>query len=87
MNRKTQEISVRDGALDSIGEGSDEGYGVRVLVDGAWGFAASNSMTEEDAARTGELAVEYAKAARPYLKRRAEIGECRGEAAYWRAPM
>ena len=87
MNRKTQGILVRDGALETISEGSDEGYGVRVLVDGAWGFAASNSMSEEDAAKTAELAVEYAKAARPMLKRKAEIGECRGEAAYWKAPI
>ena len=32
-------------------------FGVRVLVDGAWGFASSTIVTEEEAARVARLAV------------------------------
>ena len=32
-------------------------FGVRVLVDGAWGFASSTIVTEEEAARVAQLAV------------------------------
>ena len=35
-------------------------FGVRVLVDGAWGFASSTIVTEEEAARVGQLAVRQA---------------------------
>ncbi|HOA16253.1 MAG TPA: TldD/PmbA family protein, partial [Bacillota bacterium] len=87
VTRKTQGISVRNAALERITEGIDDGYGIRVLVDGAWGFAASNVITDEEAIRTAALAVEYAKAAKPFTKHSADIGESAGEAARWRAPM
>ena len=32
-------------------------FGVRVLVDGAWGFASSTIVTEEEAARVAQVAV------------------------------
>ena len=35
-------------------------FGVRVLVDGAWGFASSTIVTAEEAARVGQLAVRQA---------------------------
>ena len=38
------------------------GIGVRVLVDGAWGFASSNLLSPAEAVRTAETAVAVAKA-------------------------
>ena len=35
-------------------------FGVRVLVDGAWGFASSTIVTEDEATRVGRLAVRQA---------------------------
>ncbi|MYI07040.1 MAG: hypothetical protein F4059_06950, partial [Gemmatimonadetes bacterium] len=37
-------------------------FGVRVLVDGAWGFASSTIVTEEEAARVAQLAVRQSSA-------------------------
>ncbi len=73
--------------MERITNGNDEGYGIRVLVAGAWGFAASNIFTAEEVAKTAELAVEYAKAAKPFTKHEALIGEYHGEAHYWKAPV
>src|SRR5207248_7924756 len=39
-----------------------EGFGVRVIADGAWGFAASNLVTAAEADRVAALAVSIAKA-------------------------
>lgn len=39
--RTTQFLQVRNGVIEVVQQESDEGFGVRVLVDGAWGFAAS----------------------------------------------
>ncbi|HXM40431.1 MAG TPA: DNA gyrase modulator, partial [Bryobacteraceae bacterium] len=55
---KTLEVPV-------VSDGGSFGFGVRVIVDGAWGFAASPLVTKEEIARmTGEaVAVASANAA------------------------
>jgi len=42
-----QWIHLRDRKIHEMEDTSDKGFSVRVLVNGAWGFAASNVMTEE----------------------------------------
>src|ERR1700682_5501833 len=39
-----QEISVKRGQVDGLIQDSSEGIGVRVLVDGAWGFACTYNL-------------------------------------------
>jgi len=51
--------------VPAVSDGGSFGFGVRVIVDGAWGFAASPLVTKEEIARmTGEaVAVARANAA------------------------
>ncbi len=49
-------LELKDGELKEAVEGQEAGFGLRVLVDGAWGFASANSV---DAAQ-GEAAVDRA---------------------------
>ena len=45
-------------AVPTVAEDSTFGFGVRVIVNGAWGFAASPLVTKEEIARvTGEAAI------------------------------
>ncbi|MCU1325146.1 MAG: peptidase modulator of gyrase [Bryobacterales bacterium] len=45
-------------AVPNVGEDSSFGFGVRVIVNGAWGFASSPLVTREEIARvTGEAAL------------------------------
>ena len=44
MNR-TAVIDLRDGTFREMSFGIDEGFGVRVLRNGAWGFASSNDLS------------------------------------------
>src|SRR5204862_4948886 len=53
----------------SIGSSDTQGVGVRVIVDGAWGFAAVGQIDGASAERAAEQAVAIARAARPALKR------------------
>lgn len=41
-----QELTARDGRLDHIQSGSNVGFDVRFLIDGAWGFAGSPTVDE-----------------------------------------
>ncbi len=41
-------LMLQDGRADRVGAGERAGMGVRVLVDGAWGFASTESPEPED---------------------------------------
>lgn len=60
--RNQRELMVlKDGNVVSAGTGFDQGVGVRVLVDGAWGFAASSSFDAEVITALVQRAVEQAR--------------------------
>ncbi|HTX57204.1 MAG TPA: DNA gyrase modulator, partial [Candidatus Acidoferrales bacterium] len=45
-NVRNERIEVRNGVVASLADARSTGYGVRALVDGAWGFAASSDLTD-----------------------------------------
>ena len=45
VRRLDESISIKTGRVEGVASGESEGFGVRVLVDGAWGFAASHILT------------------------------------------
>lgn len=56
---------LRDGRTESATNSVTAGIGVRVIVDGAWGFAADSSLDTGAAARVAERAVAIARASAP----------------------
>ncbi len=53
---------VRTGVVDTISNDESLGIGVRVLVNGSWGFASTNNVTPAEVDRATVLAVEIALA-------------------------
>ena len=68
-------VSVRDGALSAAEDDCDTGLGVRVLVDGVWGFAAVDDVGADAAARVAERAVELARVCAPLVASRVELAD------------
>jgi TldD protein len=60
--RETESLTVKNGALEAATSNLSTGFGVRVLVDGAWGFAGSAVMTRPEVERVTREAVEIARA-------------------------
>jgi TldD protein len=58
-----QHVSVRDGRLQGVQDADDLGYAVRVLLDGAWGFASGVVLSRDEAVRVAESAVNVARVA------------------------
>jgi TldD protein len=56
-----QQVRARDGALQGAADDADLGFAVRVVHDGAWGFAAGVHLTTAEAVRVAEAAVEVAR--------------------------
>jgi TldD protein len=61
VSRLDESISVKTGRVEGVASGESEGVGVRVLVDGAWGFASSHRL---EPAAIDEIAAEAVRIAR-----------------------
>jgi TldD protein len=61
--RRAQLVATKNGQVEEISDLDSEGIGVRVLVEGAWGFACDRRTTEEGARESALRAAAFAKAA------------------------
>ncbi|GAB3664624.1 TldD/PmbA family protein [Nocardioides korecus] len=68
-----QHFSVRDGSLEGAQDSEDLGFAVRVLLDGAWGFASGVALTESEAVAVTETAIAVAQVAARMTRRRVEL--------------
>src|SRR5437868_3813290 len=62
IESRRETASVKDGKVDSLGDFESVGFGIRVLVGDAWGFASSADITAEEIDRIAARAVEVARA-------------------------
>jgi len=56
-----EQISVRDDHVSDVGLRTDYGLGVRVLADGAWGFAATQKLDSKSVGDAARSAVSMAR--------------------------
>jgi len=57
-----EHLSARNGLVDGIRAAESLGIGIRVIADGAWGFAASSRLEGDEIVRIARQAVAIAKA-------------------------
>jgi TldD protein len=62
VERETEGLTVKNGALEAATSNTSAGFGVRVLVDGAWGFSSSALLETDEAERIAREALEIARA-------------------------
>jgi len=74
VQREQQDISVKNGVVEALVVGGTLGFGVRVVVGGAWGFASSNRMTRDEADRVAASAVAIAKASARVKEEDVDLG-------------
>lgn len=63
--REATSIVLQDGRADKLFQSTSVGLGVRVLVDGSWGFASANGLDLTEGVHVLEEAIAGARAARP----------------------
>jgi TldD protein len=66
-------VQLRDARLEGSVLDDDSGLAVRVLVDGCWGFAASDVLTPDSARSMAEQAVALARISAPLTTMRVEL--------------
>ena len=55
VERETESLTVKNGALEAADSDRSVGFGVRVLLDGAWGFSGSSRLEPDEVARVARL--------------------------------
>jgi len=82
----TQTLSVRSGVVEGIQSGTSIGFGVRVIADGAWGFASSSEITPESAQRVAQQAVAIARASATVVARPVVLADTAAAVDRWSGP-
>jgi TldD protein len=62
VRRRSQHVDVKGGHVQAVALNESEGLGVRVLVDGAWGFASTSDLRGPQVDRVAALATRIARA-------------------------
>jgi len=82
-----EEVHVRDGAVEVLSKSESYGMGVRVLADGAWGFASEADVTKATAAALRQRALEIAKASAKLSGERVELAPAPPEQGAYRTQI
>jgi TldD protein len=62
VHRRIEEIGVKNGNVEAFTYDEDSGFGIRVLFQGAWGFASSSKMTKTEMETVFARALKIARA-------------------------
>ncbi len=71
----TESISARDAAIENLGRSEDNGWGVRVMVGGGWGFSSTVRTDKAAVEDTVAEAVRIARASSTVRRRPAAIDD------------
>jgi TldD protein len=87
VRRRTERVATREDHVVAVASNETYGIGVRVIADGAWGFASSAVVAGPEAEAAAQKAVAIAKASRPLLKRPVELAAAPVVTGHWRTTM
>jgi len=87
VRRETQNIGVKNGIVQTLSLDDDFGFGVRVIADGAWGFASSHRLTPDEVDRVAAQAVTIAKASATANQEPVNIGPPEAHVDVYRTPV
>ena len=62
VRRRDEEIEVKNGKVDALTYDEDFGFGIRIVFQGAWGFACSSKVTKKEMETVLGKALKIAKA-------------------------
>jgi TldD protein len=84
---RRQGIATRERQITGVSDGESYGLGIRTIVNGAWGFAATSNMTTDGVARAAREAARMSRAARSVLKRPIELAPAPVVKGNWQTPV
>jgi TldD protein len=74
VNSQEQNVAVKNGKVESLASGESQGFGVRVIYNGAWGFSSSSVVSKAEIERVTAEAVAIARASASVKRRPVDLG-------------
>jgi TldD protein len=87
MERTTEGIDVKNGRVEGVASEESSGFNVRVIVNGAWGFASSALLDFSEAERIAQQAVSIAHASSLVAGKAIQLSALSVQKGSYRTPM
>ncbi len=87
VSEESESLTVRNQEMEGVDRALSQGLGIRVLVDGYWGFAATARTEDGEITRTARLAVDIARAASRLPMEPVRLAETQPVTATWETPL
>jgi TldD protein len=84
---RRQSIETRERQVRSVADEESYGIGIRTLVDGCWGFAATSVMTRAGAQKAAQDAIAMSRAARTVQRHPVELAPSAPVTGTWMTPV
>lgn len=83
---RDRHVSTRNGRPGNVSADESFGVGIRVIVDGCWGFAATDDLSTRGIERAAELAIEIARSGSLAAKGGVRLVPEEAHSAVWVSP-
>ena len=87
VDERSRALATKNGKIGGASDAESLGLGVRVILDGAWGFAASDDLSRAAVEATAARAVEIAKASARVKVRDVQLVPEKPVTAEWTSPF
>jgi TldD protein len=86
VDERSRALATKNGKIGSASDAESLGIGVRVIADGAWGFAASDDLSKEAVETTAARSVAIAKASSRVKQHDIQLAPEKPATADWTSP-
>src|SRR5262245_4862732 len=87
VHDRSRALATKNGKIGNASDSQSAGMSVRVIVEGAWGFASSAEMSQKSAEATAAHAVEVAKASAKVKQSDVRLVPEKAAKAEWTTPF
>ncbi len=86
VDDRSRALATKNGRVGSASDSESQGVGIRILADGAWGFAASDDLSRGAVEATAARAVDIAKASARVKQHDVHMAAEKPVTAEWTTP-
>ena len=87
VQRGIQALAVKDGSFAAVSSFEDEGVGIRVIVDGGWGFAGVDRLDLDSLGEAARTACRIARASSRLRRQAVRLAPCPVAVGEYRTPF
>jgi TldD protein len=86
VDERSRSLATKNGKVGHASDAESQGIGIRVIVDGAWGFAASKELSRPEVEATAARAAAIARASAQVKREDVRLAPEKAVTAQWISP-